>query len=30
MGRYEIGIVLALLNVITMRFLIPVKKRIDQ
>jgi len=29
MGRYEIAIVLAVLNVITMRALVPLKKRLD-
>jgi putative Mg2+ transporter-C (MgtC) family protein len=29
MGRYEIAIVLAVLNVITMQALVPLKKRID-
>jgi putative Mg2+ transporter-C (MgtC) family protein len=30
MGRYEIAIVLAILNVLTMRALVPLKKRLDQ
>src|SRR5438270_4145755 len=30
MGRYEIAIVLAVLNVLTMRALVPLKKRLDQ
>jgi putative Mg2+ transporter-C (MgtC) family protein len=30
MGRYEIAIVLAVLNVITMRALVPLKKRLDE
>jgi putative Mg2+ transporter-C (MgtC) family protein len=30
MGRYEIAIVLSILNLITMRALAPLKKRLDQ
>jgi len=29
-GRYEIGVMLAILNVFTMRALVPVKKRLDR
>jgi putative Mg2+ transporter-C (MgtC) family protein len=29
MGRYEVAIILAVLNVITMRALVPLKKRLD-
>jgi putative Mg2+ transporter-C (MgtC) family protein len=30
MGRYEIAVVLAILNVLTMRALVPLKKQLDQ
>ncbi len=29
MGRYEVAIVLAVLNVVTMQGLVPLKKRLD-
>jgi putative Mg2+ transporter-C (MgtC) family protein len=30
MGRYEIAIVLAVTNLITMRALVPIKKKLDE
>lgn len=30
LGRYEIAIVLSILNLVTLRFLLPVKQRLDQ